>query len=135
MTDCCLHASNPHFTNRQGQKIGDITQVLDPGVDEIDKCFVTYPAGEFPGVDAPVSDVNEDSFVEHPIDTIPEVDVELGDAELTGVDMAELIGVDTAELTRVDMVFDAKSTGVEVDTGKYSEAYDTIPQEQGNDSR
>ena len=37
-----------------------------------------------------------------------------------------------AELTGVDMEFDAKPTGVEVDTGAYGEAYDTVPQEQGN---
>ena len=63
MTDCRLHASSLQFTNWRPQEIGDITQVLDPGVDEIDKCYVVYPAGELPGVDLPVGDVNEDSFI------------------------------------------------------------------------
>jgi hypothetical protein len=39
------------------------------------------------------------------------VDVKSGGAELTGVNAAELTGVDTE--------FDAKPTGVEVDTGAY----------------
>ena len=43
-----------------------MTQVLYPGVDELDKCFVVYPAGELPGVDAPVGDVKEDSFCQIP---------------------------------------------------------------------
>jgi len=40
MTNCCLHASDLQLTNWQGQENGDITQVLDPGVDEKDDYFV-----------------------------------------------------------------------------------------------
>ena len=79
MTDCRLHVCNLQFTNRQGQDIGGITQVLDPGADEIDKCFVVYPAGELPGVDIPVGDVNEDYFVNYPAGELPGVDIPVGD--------------------------------------------------------
>ena len=48
MEDCQFHANNLKFSNRQGQKIGEITQVLDPGVNESDECVVAYPAGEIP---------------------------------------------------------------------------------------
>jgi hypothetical protein len=58
----------------------------------------------------PRADEDDDSFVAHPNDELPEVDVHLGDAELPGVDTD----------------FDAKPTGVEVDT----EAYGDVPQKQ-----
>ena len=90
--------------------------MLDPGVDESDERVVAYPAGEIPGVEVIVSDINEDSFVKHPIIEIPGVDVGSGNAKLPGVDTD----------------FDAKPTGVEMDTGTYGEAYDAFPQEQGN---
>ena len=106
MTDFCRHANNLQFTNRRSREIGDITQVLDLGVDENDNYFVNYQAGEIPGVDVPVSDVNEDSFVKYPTDKIPGMGVESGDAKLPGV------GTD----------FDANPTGVEMDTGTYSKA-------------
>ncbi len=57
--DCRLHADDPKFTNWQGQKIGEITQVLDPGVDESNNCVVTYTADQIPGVEV-TADVNED---------------------------------------------------------------------------
>ncbi len=58
----------------------------------------------------PRADEDEDSIVAHPNDELPGVDVHSGDAELPGVDMD----------------FDAKPTGVEVDT----EAYGDVSQEQ-----
>jgi hypothetical protein len=58
----------------------------------------------------PCADEEDDSFVAHPNDKLPGVDVHLGDVELPGV--------------YTD--FDAKPTGVEVDT----EAYGDVPQEQ-----
>jgi hypothetical protein len=58
----------------------------------------------------PCVNEDDDSFVAHPNDELPEVDVHLGDTELPGVDTD----------------FDAKPTGVEVDT----EAYGDVPQEQ-----
>ncbi len=58
----------------------------------------------------PHADEDEDSFVAHPNDKLPGVDVHSGEAELPGVDTD----------------FDAKPTGVEVDT----EAYGEVPQEQ-----
>jgi hypothetical protein len=58
----------------------------------------------------PRADEDDDSFVAHPNDELPGVDVHSGDAELPGVDTD----------------FDAKATGVEVDT----EAYGDVPQEQ-----
>ena len=36
MEDCQFHANNLKFTNQRGHKIGEVTQVLDPGVDESD---------------------------------------------------------------------------------------------------
>jgi hypothetical protein len=58
----------------------------------------------------PRADEDDDSFVAHPNDKLPGVDLQLDDAELPGVDTD----------------FDAKPTGVEVDT----EAYGNVPQEQ-----
>jgi hypothetical protein len=58
----------------------------------------------------PCADEDDNSFVAHPNDKLPAVDVHLGDAELPGVDTD----------------FDAKPTGVEVDT----ETYGDVPQEQ-----
>jgi hypothetical protein len=58
----------------------------------------------------PRVDEDDNSFVAHPNDKLPGVDVQLSDAELPGVDTD----------------FDAKPTGVEVDT----EAYGNVPQEQ-----
>ncbi len=58
----------------------------------------------------PCADEDDDSFVAHPNDKLTGVDVHSGDAELPGVDTD----------------FDAKPTGVEVDT----EAYGDVPQEQ-----
>ena len=66
MTDRQLHASNLQFTNWKDQEIGEVTQVLDPGVDESDECIVAYPAGEIPGVELTVGDIYEYSFVEYP---------------------------------------------------------------------
>ena len=63
MIDFQLHASNLQFTNWQDQEIGEVTQVLVPGVDESDKCIATYPADEIPGVEVTVGDMNEDSFL------------------------------------------------------------------------
>jgi hypothetical protein len=60
----------------------------------------------------PHADEDYDSFVAHPIDKLPGVDLHSGDAELP----------------EVDTDFDAKPTGVEVDT----EAYRDVPQEQNN---
>jgi hypothetical protein len=57
----------------------------------------------------PCAGEDENSFVAHPNDKLPGVDVQSSDAELPGVDMD----------------FDAKPTGVEVDT----EAYGDVPQE------
>ena len=125
--DFQFHANNLKFTNRQSQKIGEITQVLDPGVDESDKCVVAYPADEIPGVEVTAVNVSDNSSVTYPIVKIPGVDVELGDVEFT----------------EMDKDLDAESTEVEVDTGAYGEtydaatdsynkAYDAVPQEQGN---
>jgi hypothetical protein len=75
------------FTNQHGQDIGDLAQDFEPRADE-----------------------DDNSFVAHPNDKLPGVDVQLGDAELPGVDTD----------------FDAEPTGVEVDT----EAYGDVPQEQ-----
>jgi hypothetical protein len=75
------------FTNWHGQDIGDLTQDFEPCADEDDDSFVAHPNGELPGVD-----------------------VQLGDAELPGVDTD----------------FDAKPKGVEVDI----EAYGNVSQEQ-----
>jgi hypothetical protein len=58
----------------------------------------------------PCVDEDDNSFVAHPNDELPGVDVQLSDAELPGVDTD----------------YDAKPTGVEVDT----EAYGDVPQEQ-----
>jgi hypothetical protein len=60
MTDCRLHASDLQFTNWKDQEIGEVTQVLDPGVDESDECVAAYPASEIPGVEVTVGDINED---------------------------------------------------------------------------
>ncbi len=92
VTDCVnlLGKNEPSiltFTNQHGQDIGDLAQDFEPRVDEDDIFFVAHPNDELPGVD-----------------------VQLGDAELPGVDTD----------------FDAKPTGVEVDT----EAYGNVPQEQ-----
>ena len=82
-----MHARDlQKLTIWQGQEIGNIAQALDPGVDEISKCFVVNPAGEIAGVDVTVGDVSTDSFVKYPIVEIPGVDIEWGDAHLTGVD-------------------------------------------------
>ena len=106
--------NNLKFTNRQSHKIGEITQVLDPVVDESEKWYVLYPAGEIPGVEVTVGDINEDSSVKHLVIDIPGVEVKSGNAKLPGVDTD----------------FDAKPTGVEMDTGAYGgKAYDTVPQE------
>ena len=83
MEDRPFHANNLKITNPRGQKIGEVTQVLDPGVDESDKCSTVYPAGEIPGVEVTASNVSEDSSVTYPIVEIPGVDVELGDFEFT----------------------------------------------------
>ncbi len=58
----------------------------------------------------PCADEDNDSFVAHPNDELPVVDLQSGDAELPGVDTD----------------FDAKPTGVEVDT----EAYGNVPQDK-----
>ncbi len=111
-----IHANNLKFTNGQGHKIGKITQVLDPGVDESNEDVVTYLADEIPGVEVTAVNVSKNSSVAYPIVEIPGVDIKL-DVEVTGV----------------NKVLDAKSTGVEVETGAYgSEAYDAVPQDQGN---
>ena len=115
MTDCCLHASNLQLTNQQGQEIGDITQVLDPGVEEIDKCSVLYPAGELPAVDVPVGNVSRNSCVEYPSDKITGVDVSLGEVAFPVVDKD----------------FDAKNTGVEVKTGAYGGTHDAVTVREG----
>jgi hypothetical protein len=67
------------FTKR-GQDIGGLAQDFEPCADE-----------------------DDNSFVAHPNDKLPGVDVQLGDAELPGVDKD----------------FDAEPTGVEVDTEAY----------------
>ena len=95
----------------RGQEINVTTQVFDTGVDENNHYFVEYPTGEFPGVDVPVGDVSENSCAEYPSDEIPGVDVDSGEVAFPGVDKD----------------FDAKPTGVEVETGAYNEVYDTFP--------
>ncbi len=77
--DCRFHADNLKFTNWQGQKIGEITQVLDPGVDESNECVVTYSADE---VEVTAVNESENSSVTYPIAKIPGVDIEL-DVEVT----------------------------------------------------
>ena len=76
----------------------------------------SYPAGELSGVEVPVGDVNENPCAEYSTDKIPGGNVGSGNAKLPGVDTD----------------FDAKPTGVEMDTGVYGKAYDAVPQEQGN---
>jgi hypothetical protein len=61
--DCQFHANNLNFTNWQCQRIGEVTQVLDPGVDVNDECSVVYPAGEIPRVEVTAGNVSEDSFL------------------------------------------------------------------------
>ena len=78
MTDCRLHVSDLQFTNWQDQEIGEVTKVLDPGVDVSVECVIAYPAGEIPGVYVTVGDINEDSSVKHLIIEIPGVDIESG---------------------------------------------------------
>ena len=116
MMDRQLNACDLQFTNWQDQEIGAVTQVLDPGVDESDECIAAYPAGEIPGVEVTVGEINKDSSVKHPIIEIPGADVKYVNSKLPGVDMD----------------FDAQPTGVEMDTGAYGKAYDAVPQEQGN---
>ena len=113
-----MHANDLKFTNRQGQEIGEVTQVLDPGVDESEERVVAYPAGEVPGVEVTVGDINEDSFVKYPIIKIPGVDIESGDAQLTGVDKD----------------FGPEPTGVELEvaTDSYGKAYAIAPCKQRN---
>ncbi len=48
--DCQIHANDLNFTNGRGHKIGEIKQVLDPGVDESNEGVVTYLADDIPGV-------------------------------------------------------------------------------------
>ena len=120
MTDRYLHASDLQLTNWQGQEINDTTQVFDPGVDENDDYFVNYPAGELPGVEVPVGDVNENPCAEYPAENNLGVDVKLGNAKLPGVDTD----------------FDAKPTGVEMDSGVYGgEAYDAVPRYMAPDNK
>ena len=73
-----FYADDLKFTNWQGQKIGEITQVLDPGVDESYECVVTYTADEIPAVEV-TADVNEDEsnecVVTYSADEIPGVEV------------------------------------------------------------
>ncbi len=57
--DCQFHADNLKFINWRGQKIGEIIQLLDPGVDESNECVVTYTADEIPGKEV-TADENED---------------------------------------------------------------------------
>ena len=40
MEDCQSHANDLKFTNRRGQNIGEVTQLLDPGVDEVKKVLL-----------------------------------------------------------------------------------------------
>jgi len=114
--DCQFHADDLKFTNWRDQKIGEVTQVLDPGVDESNECVVTYSADE---VEVTAVNESENSSVTYPIAKIPRVDIEL-DVEVTG---------ESKDL-------DAESTGVKVETGAYGrEAYDAVPQDQGNKTK
>ena len=65
--------NNLQFTNWRDQKIGEITQVLNPGVDESNKCVVTYTADVIPGVEITAVNVSENSSVTYPIVEIPGV--------------------------------------------------------------
>jgi hypothetical protein len=144
--DCQFHADDPKFTTWRGQEMGEITQVQDPGVDEGNECVVSCTADEIPGVEV-TADVNEDEsnecVVTYSADEIPGV-------EVTAVNMSKnsyvtypivnIPGVDVEldiEVTGVDKDLDAKPTGVKVDTGvAYGrEAYDTVPQDQGNKTK
>ncbi len=139
--DFRFHADNLRFTNWQGQIIGEITQVLDPGVDESNKCVVTYTADEIPGVEV-TADVNEDEsnecVVTYSADEIPKVEVtavNVNENSSVTYPIVEIPGVDVeldVENTGVNKDLDAESTGVKVDTGAYvSVAYDAVPQDQG----
>jgi hypothetical protein len=108
-----FHANNLKFTNWRGQKIGEVTQVLDPGGKESDENVVAYLADDIPGVEVTAFNVSENCSVTYPIVKIPGVDFKLSDVTFTGVGKN----------------LDAKSTRVEVDTGAYgSKAYDAVPQ-------
>jgi hypothetical protein len=110
--DCQLHANDLKFTNWRGQKIGEITQVLDPGVKESDESVVAYLADDIPGVEVTAVNVSENCSLTYPIVKILGVDVKLSDVTFTGVGKN----------------LDAESTEVEVDTGAYgSEAHDAVP--------
>ena len=52
-----FHANNLQFIDWRGQKIGEITQVLDPGLKESEKSVVAYLADDIPGVDVELSNV------------------------------------------------------------------------------
>ncbi len=91
--DCQLHANNLKFTNWLGQKIGEITQVLDPGVKESDESVVAYLADDIPGVEVTAVNVSENSSVTYPIVKITEVNVKFGDVKFTGVDKDKSTGV------------------------------------------
>ena len=80
-----FHANNLKFTNWQGQKIGKVTQVLDPGVKESDKSVVAYLADDIPGVEVTAVNVSENCSVTYLIVKIPGVDFELSDVTFTGV--------------------------------------------------
>ena len=60
--DCRCHASNLKFTNWRSQRIGEVTQVLDPGVDVSDECSVLYPAAEIPRVEVTASNASKDCW-------------------------------------------------------------------------
>ena len=62
-----IHANDLKFTNGRGHKIGEITQVLDPGVDESNEGVVTYLADEIPVVEVTAVNVSENSSVTYPI--------------------------------------------------------------------
>ena len=112
MTDCQLYANHLQVTNWRGQEITDTTQVFNPGVDENDNYFVNYPVDGLSGVEVPVGDANENPCAEYSTDKIPGVNIESGNAKLPGVDTD----------------FDAEPTGVKMDMGEYSKAYDIVPQ-------
>ena len=64
--DCQFHANNLKFTNWRGQKIGEITQVLDPDVEESDESVVAYLADEISGVEVTAVNVSEKFFCDIP---------------------------------------------------------------------
>ncbi len=107
-------------------------------MDESNKCAVTYASDENPGVEV-TADVNEDEsnecVVTYSTDEVEVTAVNESENSSVTYPIAKIPGVDIeldVEVTGVNKDLDAKSPGVEVDTGPYgSKAYDAVPQDQG----